>query len=237
MNKNLNCCDTFFDIVLTPGGSYTYPLMFNKAPYIRICDVVCYKLNTRIITETQHNLCKGDYVHIFISRTEVEGCLGNEQNPLSVQVTDIIDNFTFAVNSLNTGGKYTGYLAKALDLTGMRLEASIQNRISKKEINLSGLKVSGFIGTYDIVVCGYCDFVVGDIISIENYVQDAKILSIYRHVTPLIDKDCYCDNVIPEEEPCEYQFKNCVVLTLDKKNQTDFINADKLSITGSNRAV
>ena len=233
MNNPYNqCCDTFFDIVVSPGGTYNYPLMFNSAPYTKIKNVVKFNLNTQIITETQHNLKKGDFVHIFISRQEINGCFGNEQNPLSLEVTGIIDNFTFTVNHFNDGGKIVGYIAKAIDLSGFRLEASIQNRLSTREINLTGVTVTGFIGTYDILVCGYTDFVIGDIITIENTVIEAKVLNVYKHLRPPVP-DCYCEEVDPEEEPCDYEYENCVVLTVDKRNETDFLNLNRLSITGS----
>ena len=171
-----NSCRTP-SLIIEQGATFNYPFLFNSGPLYPI-ESSSPGSGASIKLQLHHCLQVGDVVHVFHSPGLSCGNTG-----ICATVTAIPDPFTVVLSSgftTTTAGGANGYITKALDMTGMRLEGAIKTRPLNQAVSTVGVVASGFAGEREILLCGITDINAGDILDIPGSgVMSAKVEAVF----------------------------------------------------------
>lgn len=172
-----NSCRTP-SLILEQGATFNYPFLFNSGPLYPI-ESSSPGSGASIRLQSHHCLQVGDVVHVF--HQPGQSCQSN--TGICAMVAATPDAYTVVLNAGYTttvAGGANGYITKALDLTGMRLEGAIKTRPLNQAVSTIGVVSSGFAGEQEILLCGTTDINAGDILDIPSVgVSGAKVLAVF----------------------------------------------------------
>ncbi len=219
INNNQHHNQTSFDMVLTQAGSYMHPIIINTPPFINIKKIEQNgSQGTLIFSETPHNFTKNSvdvYLQLYIKPKYYQQY--NPPLPTIVKIVDVVDEFTIMTTPFSINTEYIGYYCVAFNLEGFRCKGNIRNRINTLPSKYL-VKASGFQGGNEILLCGYSDIKVGDVISITDKIDRFTVLAIYTTESP------------------EDSYNGCKVVVVQETINTTFIEESSVVVEGNDLA-
>lgn len=175
-----NSCRTP-SLIIEQGATFNYPFLFNSGPLYPI-ESSSPGSGASIRLQTHHCLQVGDVVHVFHNPGQSCGNSG-----ICAMVTATPDAYTVILNggfTTTVAGGANGYVTKALDMTGMRVEGAIKTRPLNQAVSTIGVVASGFAGEREILLCGTTDINAGDILDLPSVgISGAKVEAVFSAVS------------------------------------------------------
>ena len=164
-------------MILQAGATSYFPFVFHSGTRV---DIESTQPGMSIRTKYPHCFGVGETVHVI--HEDSSNC--NQSTGGCAVVSSVIDDYSFTVSGINTQapGGSNGYVVRAMDLTGIRLEGSARTRPANQLISTAGIKASGFAGSKELLIDGTCDVSIGDLVSVDSIgLVNARVLAVYKN--------------------------------------------------------
>lgn len=229
-------------LILQQGATESFPFVFHHGARF---DIESTQPGSGPTVNLKHQHCfeAGEYVHLIHQDNSPCGGDGG-----CAQIASVVDDYTVTLSGITTTapGGSNGYLVRAMDLTGIRLEGGVRTRPKNQMISTTGLRASGFAGTREVLIDGTCDVNQGDLISIPSMgILDARILAVYKKESSAPDpatantvqtatasRGCGCAIKPTSMITTGYQCDSVLVM-IDQQLPTQFIDETGVEIKGN----